>query len=110
MTIEEVGAIVFEQSTGSLTVTNDPRMNLEQALVPPERISVISRHVKDGRVRDKEIFVWLVGKEKNRTDGYKIVMREDGLQFGLASNGFPHDRYPVLAGWYGGLVSAFLSM
>jgi hypothetical protein len=37
-------------------------------------------------------------------------MREDGLQFGLASNGFPNDRFPVFVGWYGSLKSAFLAM
>ena len=109
MTIEEVRAIVLKQSTGKLTVTNDHRMNLEQALIAPEKISLIARHVKDGRVWDEEIHVWLVGQE-NRRDGYKIVLRDDGLQFGLASSGFPHDRYPVLCGWYGGLLSAFLGM
>ncbi len=67
------------------------------------------RTVRDGRVVDKEQFVWLVGREPVE-DGYKIVMREDGLQFGLASSGFPGDKHPILAGWYGGLVSAFLSM
>ncbi len=37
-------------------------------------------------------------------------MRDDGAQFGLASNGFADDKYLVLAGWYGGLLSAFLNM
>lgn len=37
-------------------------------------------------------------------------MREDGLQFGLASNGLPRDKHLVLDGWYGDLISAFVAM
>jgi len=109
MTIEEVRALVRAQSTKSLTASNDHGINLEQALVAPQRISVIARQVKDGRMNDDTLNVWLVGQE-NPTDGYRIVMREDGSQFGLASSGFPNDEYLVLAGWYGDLVSTFLSM
>ena len=85
------------------------RITLEQALVPPQRISVIARLVKDGQMHDQELNVWLVGQERTR-DGYRIIMREDGLQFGLASGGFPTDKHLVLVGWYGGLVSAFPNM
>lgn len=59
-------------------------------------------------MKDQKLNVWLVGQEDPR--GYKIVMRDDGLQFGLASCGFPTDKEPILVGWYGGLISAFLSM
>jgi len=52
---------------------------------------------------------WLVGQE-DAADGYKIVMREDGKQFGLASAGFAHDKHRILVGWYGTLLSAFLAM
>ena len=38
------------------------------------------------------------------SDGYKIIMRDDGLQFGLASSGFPNDKDPISAGWYGSLL------
>lgn len=43
-------------------------------------------------------------------DGYKIVLHDDGSRFGLASTGFAHDRVPVLAGWYGGLLTTLLSL
>lgn len=109
MTITEVRALVLSQSAGSLAATNDHGLNLEQALVAPRRISVIARQVRDGHATDEKLNVWLVGQE-NRTDGYRIVMRDDGAQFGLASNGFADDKYLVLAGWYGGLLSAFLNM
>jgi hypothetical protein len=52
---------------------------------------------------------WLVGQE-GTADDYKIVMREDGKQFGLASVGFPHDKHLILVGWYSSLLSAFLAM
>ena len=88
---------------------NDHGVTLEDALVAPRMISVIARQVKNGRVKDEELNVWLVGEE-NRTDGYKIVLRDDGSQFGLASIGFPHDKVPILVGWYGDLLTTFLGM
>lgn len=97
MTIEEVRALVRTQSATSLAAANDHRITLEDALVPPRIISVIARQVKNGRLTDESLKVWLVGQE-NRTDGYKIVLRADGSQFGLASNGFLHDEIPVLVG------------
>jgi hypothetical protein len=109
VTADEVRALVRVQSSGNLTAVNDHRITLEDALVAPRMISVIARQVKNGRVQDENLNVWLVGQE-SRTDGYKIVLRGDGSQFGLASNGFPHDKFPVLAGWYGDLLTTFLGM
>jgi hypothetical protein len=109
MTVEEVEEVVRVQSADHLTATNDHRIALKQALVRSHKISVIARTVEAGRVKDRNVVVWLVGQEP-RNDGYKIVMRDDGLQFGLASDGFLNDRLPVLDGWYGDLMSAFLSM
>jgi hypothetical protein len=109
MTIEQVRDIIRVQSADPLSTKNDHRISLEQALVAPQRISVISRLVKDGRTQDQRLTVWLVGQEHS-SDGYKIIMHDDGLQFGLASSGFPTDKHLVFVGWYGNLVSAFLSM
>jgi hypothetical protein len=109
MTVEEVRALVRIQSTGSLTAVNDHVVTLEDTLVAPRMISVIARQVKNGRVKDEDLNVWLVGQE-NRTDGYKIILRDDGSQFGLASSGFPHDKVPILVGWYGDLLTTFLGM
>jgi len=67
------------------------------------------RHVIEGNIEDEVISAWLVGQEDSN-GGYKIVMRDDGLQFGLASNGFPSDKHPILCGWYGNLHSAFAAM
>jgi hypothetical protein len=109
MTVEQVQALVRVQSTGNLTAVNDHRITLEDALVAPQMISVIARQVRKGRVKDESINVWLVGQE-NRPDGYKIILREDGSQFGLASVGFPHDTSAILVGWYGDLLTTFMGM
>jgi hypothetical protein len=109
MTVEEVRALVRLQSNGNLTVVNGHRIALEDALIAPRVISVIARQVKKGRVKDETLNVWLVGQE-NRPDGYKMILRDDGLQFGLASGGFPDDKFPILVGWYGNLLSTFLGM
>jgi hypothetical protein len=109
MTVEEVRALVHRQSTECLTAMNDHRITLKDVLVAPQIISVISRHVKNGRVKDENLTVWLVGQE-NQSDGYKIVLRNDGSQFGLASSGFPKDKVPILVGWYCDLLTTFLGM
>jgi hypothetical protein len=109
MKFDEVQSLVREQSAESLSVTNAHRIKLEQAITSPQRISLIFRTVADGHVKDAILKVWLVGQE-DIADGYKIVMREDGKQFGLASVGFADDKHLVLVGWYGSLLSAFLAM
>jgi hypothetical protein len=109
MTVEEVGELINLQVGSDIVDANDHGISLKLALVPPQRISVIARTVQGGRVRDQKLDVWLVGQE-GAIDGYKIIMRDDGLQFGLASSGFPSDNHPILVGWYGSLKSAFMSM
>jgi len=108
MTTEEVQALVRNQSVENLGAVNH-NIALEDALVAPRVISVIARDVRNGRVKDESLTVWLVGQEKG-PDGYKIILRDDGLQFGLASTGFPHDAAPILVGWYGDLLTTFLGM
>jgi hypothetical protein len=109
MTADQVRELIRVQSADNLTTTNDHRISLHQALVTPQRISAMARQVANGRLKDQTLNVWLVGREDS-SDGYKIIMRDDGLQFGLASSGFPNDNDPILVGWYGSLLSAFLSM
>jgi hypothetical protein len=60
-------------------------------------------------LKDRIQDVWLVGKE-NANDGYRIVVREEDSQFGLASPGFGNDKHLILTGWYGSLKAAFLAM
>jgi len=108
MTAGEVEDVIRSQVADAAGVQSHG-MTLESALILPQEISVIFRTVENGRVRDEKIQVWLVGQEMV-SDGYRIVMRNDGSQFGLVSSGFPADRHPILVGWYGSLVATFLAM
>jgi len=109
MIAEEVQGLVRDQSTGNLTAVNGHRITLKDALVTPRIISVVSRRVVGGRIKDEILKVWLVGQE-SRADGYKIVLREDGSQFGLAAPGFPQYEFLSLVGWYGDLMTTFRGM
>lgn len=109
MTVEQVRALVAAQSAASLNSVNDHRMTLGDSLVEPGMITVIARDVQDGRVKEENLNAWLVGQE-NRAEGYKIVLREDGAAFGLATQGIPNDEFPSLVGWYGNLLTTFLSI
>ena len=109
MTVEEVEAVIHLQVNEHPTATNAHQLVLKDALVRPRRISVIERTVKDSRVSDQELDVWLVAEEP-RDDGYKIVMSDDGQRFCLASIGFPGNKHLVVSGWYRSLLSAFQGM
>jgi hypothetical protein len=109
MTLDEVKEKIRLQTANGLAITNDHRITLRQALVTPQKIVVIERTVQNRLLKDRAIEVWLVGQEP-KPDGYKIIMREDGSNFGLASAGVPTDPHPVLTGWYGSLISAFIGM
>lgn len=108
-TVENVRALVRAQSASSLDAVNDHRITLGEALIEPRMITVAVRTIKNGGTKDQGLNVWLVGQE-NRSDGYKIILSDDGAKFGLASKGFPEDKVPILVGWYGSLLSAFLGM
>jgi hypothetical protein len=108
MSEEEARQLIQAQVRDALNVTSHG-VSLQQALVPPERISIVDRAVKEGVRIDEVLSVWLVGRE-GRSDGNQFIMSEDGHQFGLALCGFPVDRHPVLIGWYGDLLSAFTGM
>jgi hypothetical protein len=110
MTLDEVRSLVRVQSVGSLSTINDHRTTLGDALVPPKALTVILRSTDSGLLKDEELHVWLVGQENSSPDGYKIILRDDGKQFGLASSGFPSDKHLILVGWYGSLLSAFIAM
>jgi hypothetical protein len=109
MTLDEVRALVREQAEQNLLIVNHHGIRLADAVVPPETLTIVSRTVKDGHVIDETLDVWLVGLEIS-PDGYKIILRDDGQQFGLASRGLPFDQQPILVGWFGSLLSAFIAM
>jgi hypothetical protein len=108
MTAKDVEKIVRTEGEGHLSTVSHG-ITLEQALVRPKQIVIIDRIVQHGRMTDKELSVWLVGKERS-DGGYMIVMREKDRIFGLASQGFPTDQHSILTGWYGNLVSIFEGM
>jgi hypothetical protein len=109
ITFEAVQELVSAQSQRSLKATNLHQLSLGQILITPQRISVIWRAVNRGKIRDTPLDVWLVGQEPS-SDGYQIILSNDGIQFGLASKGFPADQHPIFVGWYGDLLSAFMAM
>lgn len=108
MTVEQVSEVVRRQAEGNLSIVSHG-ISLEMALVPPRQIVVIDRMVKNGRITDNELSVWLVGRERS-DGGYVIVMRDEDFLFGLAAQGFSTDKHPILTGWYGSLVSTFVGM
>jgi len=108
MTSEEVEEIVRNEGEGSLSIVSHG-VTLAQALVRPKQIVLIDRIVRDGSVTDKELSVWLVGRERS-DGGYMIVMREEDFEFGLATQGFRTAKHPILTGWYGSLISTFEGM
>lgn len=99
MTAEDVRALVREQ-----TAANEGH-GLESLVIAPHRISII---VRGGMNAEETITAWIVGEE--HPNGYKIIMRDDGSEFGLATAGFQADLHPVLVGWYGDLKSAYQCM
>jgi hypothetical protein len=109
MKVDQVRELIRVQSADNLTATNDHSITLEQALVTPRKISVIVQLVKGTRMEDQKLNVWLVGQEDS-SGGYRIIMSDDGLQFGLAHSAALADEHVDFVGWYGDLVSAFLSM
>jgi hypothetical protein len=109
MTVDEVKKRVQLQASLDLELTNGHRITLKQALVLPQQIKVIERSVRNGKFKEQRIDVWLIGQEDS-SDGHKIIMRDDGLQFGLASKGFPSVPFLTLTAWYGNLISTFLAM
>jgi len=77
MTVEEVRALVRVQSAANVSAVNHG-ITLKEALVEPRAIRVIDRQVKNGRVKDRDLNVWLVGEEKG-PEGYKIILSEDWI-------------------------------
>ena len=111
MQSKDVRKLIENEIGDDWTVTNHHDVDLRRSLVQPRKITVIERIVRNGKIEDRTIAVWLVLVELPETDeGYRIVMKEDEPVFGLASEGFPSDEHLVLAGWYGDFMTAFVGM
>jgi hypothetical protein len=107
----DVRKLVEEAIGDDWAMTNDHHVDLRCALVPPRKVTVIERTVKNGKLRDRTLAVWLVLVERqDPEEGYRIVMKENQPVFGLAAEGFPEDEHLVLCGWYGDFMTTFQGM
>ena len=111
MDSRDVWKLVENEVRDDWTVTNHHHVDLRRALVPPCKITVIERSLRNGKLQDQPLGVWLVLVERPETEeGYRIVMKEDEPVFGLASEGFPEDEHLILCGWYGDFMTTFRGM
>ena len=95
----------------SWNASNLHGVNLRDALVSPQLITVVERNVRKGKIHDRLLKVWLVLIENPESGtGYRIVADKEGTTFGLASEGFPADEHLVLCGWYGDFMTTFQGM
>ena len=86
-------------------------IELDRALVPPQKIAAIDRLVVRGRIHDKNVEVWLVLHEKpDDPQSYRIVYSEERDCFGLATPGLATDTCLVVFGWYGDFANTLESM
>jgi hypothetical protein len=107
----DVRKLIENEIGDDWAVTNHHHVDLRRALVQPRKIRVIERTVRNSKLRDRTLPVWLVLVERRDPDeGYRIVMKEEEPVFGLVSEGFPEDECLVLCGWYGNFMTTFLSM
>ena len=111
MNAQQVRELVEAQIGDNWAITNDHGVNLRRALVTPKKITAFERNVRNGKLGDRLVKVWVVLVEKTETgNGYRIVMKDDEPKFGLASEGFPSDEHLVLNGWNGDFMTAFQGM
>jgi hypothetical protein len=111
MNAQSVRKLVESQIGDSWSTTNHHGVDLRTAVVTPQKITVIERTVRNGKLRDHLVNVWLVLIENPELEtGYRIVLRDTDKMFGLASEGFPGDERLVLCGWYGDFISTFEGM
>jgi hypothetical protein len=107
----QIQEIVHREIGDAWDTSNLHGVNLREALVFPEPITVIERSVQAGNLVDRLVDAWIVLVEEAGTEsGYRIVAARDGSVFGLANEGFPTDKHLVLVGWYGDFLTTFRAM
>lgn len=110
MDARDVRKLVVDQIADRWDETNSHRVNLRFSLVTPSQTKMILRRVRNGKIKDSTVDVWVVLLESPEGDGY-IIFYDDALdQFGLASSGFPDDPHPVISGYYGDFWTTFKGM
>lgn len=110
MDAKAVKKLVLEKIDDQSDETNSHTVDLRSALVPPVRATMILRLVRNGKIKDSTVDVWIVLRELSECDGYTIFYDDERDEFGLASNGFPDDPYPVISGYYGDFWNTFKGM
>jgi hypothetical protein len=110
MNSKDVYKLVVEQIADRWDESNSHRVDLRTVLVKPSRTTMILRLVRNGKIKDSTVDVWLVLQESRTGDGYFIFYDDERNQFGLASSGFADDRHLVIDGYYGDFWSTFKGM
>jgi len=103
--------MIEDQVGTSESLPNSHGIDLRRCLTTPAVIKITHRRVLNGKSQDSTETVWLVLAERPaEKDGYKIIFNEARGLFGLASQGFPNDQFPVLCGYYGDFPTTLASM
>lgn len=110
MNARDVRKIVVDQIADRWGETNSHSVNLRTALVMPSQTQMILRLVRNGKIKDSTVNVWVVLLERPDGDGYIIFYDDARDQFGLASSGFNDDQHPVICGYYGNFWTTFKGM
>lgn len=110
MDARDVRKLVVDQIADRWDETNSHRINLRSSLVTPSQTQMILRVVRNGKLKDSTVDVWVVLHECPGGDGYIIFYDDARDQFGLASSGFPDDYHPVICGYYGDFWTTFNCM
>jgi len=107
MNARDVRKLVVDQIAGRWDETNSHRVNLRSAIVMPSQTKMTLQLVRNGKIKDTTVEVWIVLRELPEGDGYVIFYDDARDQFGLASAGFPDDRHPIIDGYYGDFWTTF---
>ena len=110
MNSAEVRTLVVDQIAERWDETNSHGVDLRSALVTPSRTTMILRLVRNGKIQDSAVDVWIVLRESADGGGYTIFYDDARDEFGLASEGFPGDRHSVVCGYYGEFWNTFKGM
>ncbi|OYP32197.1 hypothetical protein [Rhodopirellula sp. MGV] len=110
MNARDVHKLVVDQIAERWDETNSHLINLRSAIVAPSQTKMILRLVRNGKIKDTTVEVWIVLRELPEGDGYIIFYDDARNQFGLASAGFPDDHSPVICGYYGDFWTTFKGM
>ena len=110
MNAQQIRTLIDDQVAGRWEETNSHGVDLRSALVTATQTTMIFRSVRNGKINDSTVDVWIVLRELPDGDGYVMFYDYERQQFGLATEGFADDLHPVICGYYGDFWSTFKSM